>query len=196
VKPRGDTAPLEEVSPERAAAILRERARVLARPTAQTGATERMIEVATFRLGEERYAIEACYVLEVVRLVESTVVPGLPDFFLGVTNRRGEILAVVDLARFLGIEGGTASDSSRVIVLGRGEAELGIVADEVNEITTLAESALHAPSTVLGGSQRPYFRAVTGDALIVLDGAALLADERLYVDERDERALRPATRVK
>jgi purine-binding chemotaxis protein CheW len=183
-----------EESPERSAAILRERARALARPPIEAREAANALEIATFRLGDERYGIEAHYVLEVMRLEDTTLVPGLPDFFLGITNRRGEILAVVDLARFLGIVRGTERERSRLIVLGRTSAEFGIVADEVEEIVKVAEDALHPPSSVLGGAPRPYLRGVTRDALVVLDGAALLADERLFVDQREEPSLRPSAR--
>ena len=183
--PRRDTA--WSTDEDAAAIILRERARALARPVADAAKEEETLAIAIFRLGEERYAIEARFVLEVTRPDETTPVPGLPEFFLGVTNRRGEILAVVDLARFLGIDRGAESDRSRLIVLGDAAPEFGIIADEVEEICRIAERALHPPSTGLGGARRAYVRAVTSDALVVLDGAALLADERFFVDQGEER---------
>jgi hypothetical protein len=37
----------------------------------------------------------------------------------------------------------------------------------------------------VAGVSREYLRGVTKDALLVLDGRALLNDERLYVDEKE-----------
>lgn len=175
-----------ELSAERAAEILRERARALARVPTEPLEHEGGLELAVFRLGRERYGIEARYVREVMRLVDCTPVPGLPEFFFGVTNLRGEILAVVDLARLLRIEREGLTDLSRLLVVGEREPEFGFLADEIHEVVELAEGALHPPTTALGDARHGYVRGITADALIVLEGAALLADPRLFFDEGEE----------
>src|SRR4051794_10109454 len=85
--------------------ILEERARALGRVSAPEGPAGTRLETVAFGLGNERYAIEAGYVLEVTRLTELTQLPGAPAFFAGVINRRGEILGVVDLRLFFGLTG-------------------------------------------------------------------------------------------
>jgi hypothetical protein len=96
------TAEALRLSPERARAVLEERARALARvpPAEYAGA---VLEVVTFDLAGERYALETRHVRAVVRLGEHTPVPGAPDFLVGVLNLRGEVLAVMDLGKVLGL---------------------------------------------------------------------------------------------
>src|SRR5947209_17100846 len=80
------------LSPERARAVMEERARTLARiPPRAPHATE-VLEVVTFGLADERYAVETRHVREVVRPAEFTPVPGAPDFLVGLVNLRGDIL--------------------------------------------------------------------------------------------------------
>jgi len=176
------------LSPERARALLEERARKLARrPEQGSGAIP--LELLCFKLAGERYAIETRHVLQVLALVDLTRVPGAPAHLLGVTNLRGEILPVFDLRVLLGISRAGLSDMSRLLVLGHGEAELGILADSADEIIALDPGALHEPSQPLAALERACVRGVTHDALIVLGGAALLADRRLFLEDTpDERA--------
>src|SRR5947209_1803679 len=82
------------LSPERARAVMDERARALARVPAETAAV-RALEAVVFELSGERYALETAHVHEVVRLAGLTPLPGAPDYLAGVTNLRGQILAVI-----------------------------------------------------------------------------------------------------
>jgi purine-binding chemotaxis protein CheW len=179
------TAATEEalrLSPQRAKAVLEERARALARAPAQAPAAGEVLEVATFTLADERYGLETAHVREVVRLTDYTPVPGAPGFLAGVVNLRGDILAVFDLRPFLGVAGGGVTGLSRAIVLGGARAEFGVLADAVHEVTAVPAGELHEPPASATGAGWQYLRGVTPDALIVLDGAALLQDGRLFID--------------
>ena len=109
---------------------MEERARRLARPAAEVRGSGDTLEIVVFGLASERYAVENRYVREVVRLADLAPVPGAPEFMAGVTNLRGEILAVVDLRRFFGVPARGITDTSRVVVLGADEAEFGVLAGD------------------------------------------------------------------
>ena len=62
------------LSPERARAVMEERARTLARVPPRAPAAAEVLEVVTFRLAGERYAVETSHVREVVRFADFTPV--------------------------------------------------------------------------------------------------------------------------
>src|SRR6185369_15122442 len=68
------------LSPERARAVMEERARTLAQVPPEAPAAAEVLEVVTFDLAGERYAIETRHTREVVRFTEPTPVPGAPEF--------------------------------------------------------------------------------------------------------------------
>lgn len=174
------------LSPERAREIMGERARLLARVPPRAPEAAEVLEVVTFALGAERYAVETRFVREVVRLESLTTVPGAPDFLAGLVNLRGEILAVFDLRRFFGVAEAGRSERTRVIVLGGDRAEFGVLADAVYEVTPLRVDEVREPPASVGGAGRDYLRGVTAAALVVLDGAVLLADRRLFIEQTEE----------
>ncbi len=51
-----------------------------------------------FRLGNERYALEASHVFEVIPRLPLRPQPGTPDFVAGLLNFRGKVVPVLDLS--------------------------------------------------------------------------------------------------
>jgi purine-binding chemotaxis protein CheW len=174
-------------TPERVREILEQRAEALARVPAETAADADGIEVVVFNLAGECYAIETTYVCEVAPLPPLALLPGAPDFFAGVVSLRGQMLAVIDLRRLFGLPVLEGIALRRLVVLGEGQPELGILAEVVSEIVRLPQGRLLDPAAPAGLTPE-HVRGVTEQALIVLDGAALLGDGRLFIDQADEPA--------
>ena len=155
------------------------RARALARP-AQVADRGTGLEVLRFTLSHSRFALPTRHVLEVLRLTGYTPVPRTPEFVLGVTNLRGEILPIFDLRRALWLSAVGITDLSRLLVLGRDLPEFALVVDRVHDVLELDERTLVRPDLPERGAT-PYVRAVAPDGTAVLDGDAVLDDPRLYV---------------
>jgi purine-binding chemotaxis protein CheW len=186
---RAATEEAQTLSPERGRALMEERARELARLPPEAERQTEILEVVCFALANERYAVETRYVREVKELSDYTAIPGAPPFLLGVINLRGEILAVIDLRKFFTVVERGVTDQSRVVVLGSERAEFGVLADATHEVVTLRTEEVHEPPGSVAGIGREYLRGVSKDALIVLDGAVLLADTRLFIDQSKEPGL-------
>jgi len=168
-------------TPDRTREILDERARRLAQPLADTRKHEDILDVLTFVLAGERYGIETRHVREVLRLTEFTAVPGAPDFIIGVTNLRGEIVVVVDLRLFFELPSKGLTDRSRIIIFGDAAIEFAIVADTVQSVVQLPVVDFLTEPVFEGKHGRNCVQGVTRDALIVLDGSALMSDQRLFL---------------
>jgi purine-binding chemotaxis protein CheW len=177
-----------EPTPEQARAVLEARARALARVPLAPPDASAVLTVVTFALADEPYAIETRYVRRVVRIedVPLTPIPGTPDNLAGVINMGGEILAVFDLGRLFGLSRAAGAEPTRILVLGEDRNEFGLLADAAHEVRPLRiDAVLEAPGS-LEGIGRSSLRGVTADALIVLDGAALLRDPKLVIDQGEE----------
>jgi purine-binding chemotaxis protein CheW len=132
------------------------------------------LEVLTFDLAREIFALEAILVREVLDKSPETQVPGAPAFVDAVLNFRGRIIPLADLRLAFGLPVESNSPDSRIIVIEfalAGEATLiGLRADKVFEVTTIPN---HATETAprLGTRWRPDFircLAKRHDEIIVL----------------------------
>jgi purine-binding chemotaxis protein CheW len=146
------------------------------------------LEIISFSLASESYALEARYVWEIMPVPQITPVPRTPEFLLGLINLRGEILAVFDLSRLLGLDSQGTKGTSRLFVLGEAHPQFGFVADAVEQIRTLDTTQLTLAAAPFGVITQELVRGITADAVVVLKGKALLSDDRLFIDQRDDSA--------
>lgn len=173
----------ERLSPERARAILEERGRILARVPPHASAAAEMVEVLTFALGQERYGIGTNYVREVLPFADCALVPETPPFVIGVVNVRGQILALFDLSKFFGLADQEDTAASRIVVLGEERAEFGVRATAVCEVVRLRTDEVLEPPASVPAIVREYLFGVTKNALLLLDGAVLSKDPRLFIEQ-------------
>lgn len=165
------------------ASILRQRARALARPVEHAPEAAVTLEVLEFRLAHEHYAVETRLVRDVVPFRAFTPLPGVPAFVVGVVNVRGRVLPVINLKEFFELPDTGLTDLHRTIVVRRAGVELGLLADISLGVRTVSMDALQTSLPTVTGVRDDFLRGVTGDRLVVLDLDAILADDRLIVDD-------------
>ena len=163
---------------------LLQRTREWARSVEETR-PDSLIELLSFTLGEELYAIETVHVGAVLPLPHFTPLPGTPPFVLGIVNVRGHIVSVLDLRVFfeLPIEG--LSDKNYLVVLRSQDMEFGLLADRIRGIEQIPRDSLQAGLANLTGIRANYLLGVTAEQTTVLDGTRLLGDPNLRVHADD-----------
>lgn len=169
-------------------AILQTRASQLAIAVENDDTGEERIEVALFELAGERYAILSEYIREIYPVREITPLPCTPALVLGIINVRGQILSVIDLHPLFDLVPAGQSPRDRVVIIGapegeHGEMVLGIMADLVLGVQSVACSSIQPLPSAAGGRRQEYVEGVTNDGLIVLDARRILDDERIIVHE-------------
>ena len=103
--------------------------------TTEVGTNEWQLVV--FVLGDQSFAINVDKTREILRW------PGC----LGITSGRGEVLPMVDLRVFLGIQPVTAIEQSKVIIAEFNEVKLGFVVDAVERIYRIKSEDLDSTMT-------------------------------------------------
>lgn len=164
-------------------ALLQARAAELAKRPAQEAHRDTLIDCLEFQLSGESYAIETRYISETLPLVDFTPLFCTPPFVLGITNLRGRIISIVDLRRFFELPTVGLSDLNRVIVVGNGSMEFGLLADAVIGMRSVASGELQPAPTTFTGIREEFLSGVTADRLALLDLGKILADKRILVHE-------------
>lgn len=90
-----------------------------------------------FVLGGIRAAVPLVHAAEIGRDPRFTPLPNLPAWLLGVSNVRGEIVSMVDLAAFLGLDRPRLLRKRRFIVVRNPEMRVGLVVDRILGIRSL-----------------------------------------------------------
>jgi len=174
----GGTRPPDEV-----ARILRARAQAWAKPREAAAPPADGLALLVFALANERYGIEIAHVLEVLPLRELTPVPSTPAVVLGVVNRRGRILPVLDLRRLFDLAGHEVPQGSRAVAVEAGGMAFALLAEAVIGTATVGAHEV-APSPVSRpGDRQALLRGVTGEMVALLDLEALARDGRITVND-------------
>lgn len=157
--------------PVQAAAILRQRAAMLARRAPE--ARGDLTAVLECTVGEQAVAIELSGVRE-VRLYRTVMpLPLAQRFVLGIVSLHGRMLPVLDLAALLALPP-EAVPSRHLVVLGSDRAAFAVPVGEVRGVAaiSLAEAA-HAAAS-LTEDRAELVKGVTPDARLVVDYERLL----------------------
>ena len=174
---------MSEAQTEEKKKILKARAGALSRePEAKEGIGE-SLEVVEFLLAQERYGIESSYVREVYPLKDLTPLPRTPPFVLGIINIRGRILSVIDIKKLFDLPERGLTDLNKVIIVRHGMMEMGILADAVIGVASILLSDIQPSLPTLTGVRQRYSKGVTKGPMVILDGAKLLTDPALVVNE-------------
>jgi purine-binding chemotaxis protein CheW len=102
---------------------------------AEEAKTVEEIQMVVFSLGREEFAVEVTQVREIMRMEEVTRMPKSPSFVEGIINLRGQIIAVIDLAKRLNLQSLERTGETRIIVVEADEIKVGMIVDSVSEVT-------------------------------------------------------------
>ena len=107
-----------------------------------------------FQINDEHYAVPSEDVSEVVRMLPLTVIPNLPDWFLGIGNLRGDIVSVIDFAGYWEKAPGEPSQKSKLIVLQSESSETNVAlrVDRLREVVSFSKDKIEA----LDDGKHPY----------------------------------------
>jgi purine-binding chemotaxis protein CheW len=131
-------------------------------------AQQREIEMLSFRLGEEEYAVPVSDVREVLKLMQPTTVPNTPDYILGVTSLRGTMLPIIDLCKRFGLPAGVQDEKSRIVVVTSADEEAGLQVDRVTGVFSVFPDEIKpAPENIEQGAE--FLRGI------------VRKEERLYI---------------
>jgi len=89
------------------------------------------VRMLSFSLGREHYCVDIKDTKEVISMNAVTYVPGAPAFVKGVINLRGEILAVINMGHFFGLEETERQKEAMVIITDVHGFPAGVIIDRV-----------------------------------------------------------------
>ncbi|MEA3639259.1 MAG: chemotaxis protein CheW [Lamprobacter sp.] len=121
--------------------------------TEDADATQDELQLVSFQVAEQEYAIPIEHTQEIVQLPEHIVkVPRTESHVLGLMNLRNRLLPLVSLRCLLELPPRTADEHSRIVVVRLGTVTVGLVMDSVNEVLRVPTSAVEAMPTLLAAS--------------------------------------------
>jgi len=133
----------------------------------------------TFKLAEERYAINVAYIKEVLSVPRITKVPRMPEYMSGVINLRGSVVPVVDLCKKFDLGETTRGVDTGIIVIEilQNQEEddervltVGVFSDAVEKVITIEEAEIEPAPRIGVAIDTAFIRGMghVGDEFIII----------------------------
>ncbi|MEO8226085.1 MAG: chemotaxis protein CheW [Gemmatimonadota bacterium] len=140
------------------------------------------IQVVTFRVGPQEFALDISQVERILRYEAPAPLPNAPAFLEGVVRYEGSAVPVVDLRKRLELDA-PISDETRLMVLGLDGQRVGVLVDQVREVMRVDSTTIAAPPPMVRGLAATYIAGIITEGartVVLLNALKLLsATERL-----------------
>ncbi len=135
-----------------------------------------------FLLGDEEYAIEIQYVIEIVGMQKFTHIPEAANYVKGVIKLRENVYPVIDMRKRFKLNESDYTDRTCIIIVKINENSIGLIVDSVNEVINIPEANISQSASAGLSSKSQFIRGIgkLGDrVVIILDINKVLSDADL-----------------
>ncbi|MEO8199098.1 MAG: chemotaxis protein CheW [Gemmatimonadota bacterium] len=144
------------------------------------------IQVVIFRVGPQEFALDIFQIERILRYERPAILPHAPDFLEGVVQYGEAVVPVVDLRKRLEVPA-ELGDDVRIMVLRLDEQKVGIMVDQVLEVTRIDSTAISAPPPLVKGLAADYIAGIISRphrTIVMLHAGRLLnAKERIALGD-------------
>ncbi len=147
-----------------------------------------LLQLVSFKMGQEEFGVDILLVREINRMVEITQVPKSPEYVEGIINLRGRVIPIVNLRLRMGMPKKEEDKHTRIVVVELEDQLIGFVVDAVSEVLRIPRNITEPPPETATGMDAEFITGIAKmeDRLLIL----LNLNRILSVEERE--ALRKA----
>ena len=130
-----------------------------------------VIQLVSFNLDSEAYAVEVLKVREIIRMTAVTHVPNTPPGLEGIINLRGKVIPIVSLRSRFNMMSAENDQHTRIMVMDVAGKLMGFIVDAVSEVIRISHGEIQPPPPlVAGGIDQDFIRGVIrhGERLLLL----------------------------
>lgn len=124
------------------------------------GDNKRIVELATFYVGDALCGMDILKVQEINKLMQMTKVPQAPDYVVGILNLRGQIVTIIDLGLKLGLGATDLSADPRNIIVNTAGGAVGLLVRKISDVVSANMERREPAPANMRGIQGEYFTGV------------------------------------
>lgn len=118
------------------------------------------LKLIVFQLVDKEYAIPVNQVRSIEKLEHITRVPRTASYVKGVINLRGVVTPIIDLRSRFELPSTESTESTRVIIAGLEDKEVGLIVDAANDVLDVPKETIEPSPEVVGIVEAEYIGGV------------------------------------
>ncbi|MCA1073677.1 chemotaxis protein CheW [Clostridium bowmanii] len=140
-------------------------------------------QLVSFLLNKEEYAIGIMKVKEIIRVPQIVKIPNCEAYVEGVVSLRNNLLPIINLRAYFGMEHMDIDDHTRILVVDMGTFTAGIMVDKISEVLRVPTSIIQPPpkfSSQSGEQLKGIAKLDNGKRMIlILEPLKLISEDEL-----------------
>jgi purine-binding chemotaxis protein CheW len=150
----------------------------------QTTSHAEMLQLVTFKLSGQKYAVDILKVQEINNMKEITSIPNSPRFLEGAINLRGKVIPVINLRKKFGFED-QANDLAKIVIMDVRGVIMGLIVDAVSDVLRIPRDVVEPPPPVHTNVSTEF---ISGIAKLD-EGLVILLDMDRLLDAEEHSAV-------
>ncbi len=158
---------------------------------ATTSVHMEMLQLVTFKLAGQKYAVNILKVQEINNMKEITSIPNAPSYLEGAVNLRGKVIPVLNLRKKFGFADKAADELSKIVIMDVRGVIMGIMVDAVSDVLRIPRDLVEPPPPVSSNVSSEFISSIAK----LEEGLVILLDMDRLLDEEEHRAVFGENRV-
>lgn len=146
----------------------------------------RLRQLVTFSLDDQKFALYVSVVQRIIRVIEVTPLPEAPEIVIGIINVHGQIIPVCNVRMRFHLAGRDVQLSDQMIIADTATRTVALLVDSVDDVIEIPEEKIVAGDKIL-----PGLKYVDG-VLKTEDGMILIHDLDRFLSLQEAAALNDA----
>lgn len=143
-----------------------------------------LIQLVSFNLGAEEYAVEVLKVREIIRMTPITHIPNTPPSVEGIINLRGKVIPIISLRNRFCMSSTEDDQHTRIMVMDIDGKLMGFIVDGVSEVIRISNAEIQPPPSIAaGGIDQDFICGVIKHAEQLL---LMLQLDRMFTSEEQD----------
>jgi purine-binding chemotaxis protein CheW len=151
----------------------------------QTVTHTEMLQLVTFKLAGQKYAVDILKVQEINNMKEITAIPNSPPFLEGAINLRGKVIPVLNLRSKFGFENEGSRETAKIVIMDIRGVIMGLIVDAVSDVLRIPRDVVEPPPPVHSNVSSEFIAGIAK----LDEGLVILLDIDRLLDEGEHSAV-------
>jgi len=117
-------------------------------------------QILIFKLQSEFFGLEIKYIQRIETSGEITPIPRTPEFILGIINLRGNIVTLIDFARYMSKNTKSVKNGSHIVILQNELMNLGLIVEMIFDVIYIPIDDLQEDEDLPATFEKSYIKRV------------------------------------
>ena len=144
-----------------------------------------MLQLVTFKLAGQKYAVDILKVQEINNMKEITTIPNAPPFLEGAINLRGKVIPVLNLGKKFAADNTVVNELAKIIIMDVRGVIMGVIVDSVSDVLRIPRDLVEPPPPVSSITRSAFICGVAR----LDEGLVILLDMDKLLDSEEQMAV-------